>query len=92
MERHAAHQGQLARLRRIEGQVRGLVRMVEEERYCVDLLTQIRAARAALKRVEDAVLRDHVEHCVAEAIRSGDAARQKQKVDELLDVVGRFSD
>jgi DNA-binding FrmR family transcriptional regulator len=89
---HARHGGQLARLRRIEGQVRGLARMVEEERYCVELLTQLRAARAALKRVEDAVLREHVEHCVAEAIRSGDAARQREKVDELLDVVGRFSD
>jgi len=66
--------------------------MVEEERYCVDILTQIRAARAALRRVEEAVLREHVEHCVAQAIRSGDAAEQKAKVDELLDVVGRFSD
>ena len=66
--------------------------MVEEERYCVDILTQVRAARAALRRVEEAVLREHVEHCVAQAIRSGDAAEQKAKVDELLDVVGRFSD
>ena len=90
--RHARHTGQLDRLRRIEGQVGGLVRMVEQERYCVDILTQIRAARAALRRVEEAVLRDHVEHCVAQAIRSGDAAEQKKKVDELLDVVGRFTD
>ncbi len=89
---HARHTGQLERLRRIEGQLGGLVRMVEEERYCVDILTQIRAARAALRRVEEAVLREHVEHCVAQAIRSGDAAQQKAKVDELLDVVGRFSD
>ena len=70
----------------------GLARMVEQERYCVDILTQIRAARAALRRVEEAVLREHVEHCVAQAIRSGDPAEQKAKVDELLDVVGRFSD
>jgi len=89
---HARHTGQLARLRRIEGQVHGLVRMVEEERYCVELLTQLRAARAALKRVEDAVLREHVEHCVTAAIRSGDAAGQRAKVDELLDVLARFSD
>jgi DNA-binding FrmR family transcriptional regulator len=66
--------------------------MVEQERYCVDILTQIRAARAALRRVEEAVLREHVEHCVAQAIRSGDADEQKAKVDELLTVVGRFSD
>ena len=89
---HARHTGQLDRLRRIEGQVGGLVRMVEEERYCVDILTQIRAARAALRRVEESVLREHVEHCVAQAIRSGDPVEQKAKVDELLDVVGRFSD
>ena len=89
---HARHTGQLDRLRRIEGQVGGLVRMVEQERYCVDILTQIRAARAALRRVEEAVLREHVEHCVAQAIRSGEPAEQKAKVDELLDVVGRFSD
>ena len=89
---NSQHTGQLDRLRRIGGQVGGLVRMVEEERYCVDILTQLRAARAALRRVEEAVLREHVEHCVAQAIRSGDAAEQKTKVDELLDVVGRFSD
>ncbi len=90
--RHATHTGELQRLRRIEGQVRGILRMVEEERYCVDILTQLRAVRAALKRVEDSVLRRHVEHCVAQAIRSGDAAEQRAKVDELLDVLGRFSD
>ena len=89
---HARHKGQLQRLKRIEGQARGLVRMVEEERYCVDILTQIRAARAALKRVEESVLRDHVEHCVAEALRSGSRAKQRAKVDELIGVLGRFSD
>jgi DNA-binding FrmR family transcriptional regulator len=87
---HAAHTGQLARLRRIEGQVGGLVRMVEEQRYCVDILTQIRAVRAALKKVEDAVVRTHVEHCVAEATRSGTEAERRTKIDELVDVLGRF--
>jgi DNA-binding FrmR family transcriptional regulator len=90
--KHARHVGQLLRLRKIEGQVRGIVRMVEQERYCVDILTQLRAARAALHRVEDSVLREHVEHCVAQAIRSGDPAEQRGKVDELLDVLGRFSE
>ena len=80
------------RLRRIEGQVGGLLRMVEEGRYCVEILTQLRAARAALRRVEDSVLREHVEHCVAQAIRSGNAGEQRAKVDELLEVLGRFSD
>ena len=90
--KHARHLGQLQRLRRIEGQVRGIVRMVEAERYCVDILTQLRAARAALRRVEDSVLREHVEHCVAQAIRSGRAAEQQEKVEELLGVLSRFSD
>jgi DNA-binding FrmR family transcriptional regulator len=89
---HARHTGQLQRLRRVEGQVRGLVRMVEEERYCVDILTQIRAARAALKRVEESVLQDHVEHCVAQAVRGGSRADRQAKVDELVGVLGRFSD
>jgi DNA-binding FrmR family transcriptional regulator len=89
---HAQHTGQLPRLRKIEGQVKGLVRMVEEKRYCVDILTQLRAVRAALKRVEEGVLREHVEHCVAEAIRGGDKAQQQAKVEELLQVLGRYSD
>lgn len=89
---HAQHTGQLQRLRRIEGQVQGILRMVQERRYCVDIITQIRAARAALKRVEDAVVREHVEHCLAEALGSRDTARARGKVDELLDVLGRFSD
>jgi DNA-binding FrmR family transcriptional regulator len=90
--KHALHTPQLSRLRKIEGQVRGLVRMVEEKRYCVDILTQLRAARAALKRVEEEVLREHVEHCVSRALRSGNRAEQKVKVEELLGVLGRFSE
>ncbi len=90
--KQARHTGELQRLRRIEGQVRGLLRMVEEDRYCVEILTQLRAARAALRRVEDSVLRTHVEHCVAQAIRSGRPAEQRGKIDELLSVLGRFAD
>ncbi|MBL8670751.1 MAG: metal-sensitive transcriptional regulator [Alphaproteobacteria bacterium] len=77
------------RLSRLEGQVRGVARMVEEDRYCIDIITQIRATRAALARVEEEILRDHVEHCVAHAIASGDAAERQQKIDELMDVVSR---
>jgi CsoR family transcriptional regulator, copper-sensing transcriptional repressor len=75
------------RLKRIEGQVRGIARMIEEDRYCIDVLTQIRAVRAALRGVEDEVLKDHVEHCVEGAIASGDGADQRQKVHELLTVL-----
>jgi len=79
----------LKRLNRIEGQVRGLARMVEEDRYCIDIVTQIGAVRAALRRVEEEILRDHVAHCVEHAITSGDKADQRRKVKELMDVMGR---
>jgi CsoR family transcriptional regulator, copper-sensing transcriptional repressor len=79
----------LKRLQRIEGQVRGLARMVEEERYCIDLVTQISAVRAALRRVEEEILRDHVAHCVENAIASGNKTEQRRKVAELMDVLGR---
>jgi DNA-binding FrmR family transcriptional regulator len=79
-----------ARLRRIEGQVRGLVRMVEEDRYCIDVITQVQAVRAALKRVEEEVLRDHVAHCVEHAIQSGDSREQRKKVAELMHVLGKI--
>jgi DNA-binding FrmR family transcriptional regulator len=77
-----------ARLRRIEGQVRGLQKMVEEDRYCIDVLTQVNAARAALESVALQLLADHTEHCVAEAIRSGEGA--DQKVQELNEAVQRL--
>ncbi len=77
------------RLSRIEGQVRGLSRMVDEDRYCIDVLTQISAVRAALGRVEEEILRDHVAHCVEHAIASGNATEQRRKVAELMDVLAR---
>jgi DNA-binding FrmR family transcriptional regulator len=77
------------RLARIEGQVRGLSKMVEEDRYCIDIVTQINAVRSALNRVEDEILRDHVGHCVEHAIASGDKADQRQKIAELIEVFGR---
>lgn len=76
-------------LRRIEGQVRGIARMIESERYCIDVVTQISAVRAALRRVEEEILRDHVEHCMVEAIESGDRDQQRQKVQELFSVLSR---
>jgi CsoR family transcriptional regulator, copper-sensing transcriptional repressor len=79
----------LKRLKRIEGQVRGLARMVEDDRYCIDIVTQIGAVRAALRRAEEEILRDHVAHCVEHAISSGDKSDQRRKVAELMDVMGR---
>ena len=77
------------RLGRIEGQVRGLSKMVEEDRYCIDIVTQIAAVRAALRRVQEEVLKDHVAHCVEHAIASGDKADQREKIAELMAVIGR---
>ena len=79
----------LKRLQRIEGQMRGLTRMVDDDRYCIDIVTQISAVRAALRRAEEEILRDHVAHCVEHAIKSGNRAEQRKKVAELMDVFGR---
>jgi CsoR family transcriptional regulator, copper-sensing transcriptional repressor len=77
------------RLSRIEGQVRGIARMLEEDRYCIDIVTQVSAVRAALRRVEEEILRDHVAHCVEHAISSSNKADQRRKIEELMDVVRR---
>ena len=79
------------RLRRVEGQVRGIERMVEDERYCIDILTQISAASTALESLAFQVLDSHVKHCVADAMASGDPALAEAKSEELLDAVHRFS-
>lgn len=79
----------LNRLSRIEGQVRGISRMVEDDRYCVDLLTQLQAVRAALTRVESEVLKDHLDHCVMEAMTGDDMADRKAKAGELIELLGR---
>jgi DNA-binding FrmR family transcriptional regulator len=80
----------LKRLSRIEGQVRGIARMVDDDRYCIDVVNQISAVRAALARVEDEIIKDHVGHCVEHAIMSGDKTEQRQKVSELVDALGRM--
>ena len=77
------------RLGRIEGQVRGLSKMVEDDRYCIDIVTQISAVRAALRRVEEEILKDHVAHCVEHAIASGNRTDQREKIAELMAVISR---
>jgi DNA-binding FrmR family transcriptional regulator len=79
----------LNRLRRIEGQVRGVARMVEEDRYCLDILTQLQAMRAALSRVESELLKEHLGHCIEGAILSGDQNEQRQKARELIELLDR---
>ena len=80
----------IKRLNRIEGQVRGVVRMLEEDRYCIDIVTQVSAIRAALARVEGEIIKEHVGHCVEHAILSGDKSEQRRKVTELVHTLGRM--
>ncbi|HPA39840.1 MAG TPA: metal-sensitive transcriptional regulator [Phenylobacterium sp.] len=86
---HTAKPKLLNRLNRIEGQVRGIARMVEEDRYCIDVLTQLQAVRAALSKVETEILRTHLDHCIEGAIVSGDAAEQRRKAGELIELLSR---
>lgn len=79
----------LKRLSKIEGQVRGIAKMVEDKRYCIDIITQIAAVQAALQKVEDSILKDHVAHCVEHAISSGNKSDQRAKIAELMDVLAR---
>jgi DNA-binding FrmR family transcriptional regulator len=79
----------LNRLNRIEGQVRGIARMVDEERYCIDVLTQIQAVRAALTKVETEMLKEHLGHCIEGAIVSGDRDEQRKKAAELIELLER---
>jgi CsoR family transcriptional regulator, copper-sensing transcriptional repressor len=83
------HSDTLNRLRRIEGQVRGVAQMVADDRYCIDILHQVQAIRAALARVESRILKDHAACCVSEAIASGDPDEQRTKFAELVDLLER---
>ena len=79
----------LDRLRRVEGQIRGVAKMIEEDRYCIDVITQLQAAKSALMRIEEQILKDHVATCVAHALKSGNAKEQASKIDELMAVMTR---
>ncbi len=80
----------IKRLHRIEGQVRGIAKMIEEDRYCIDILHQVQAVKAALAKAESAILKDHAATCVADAISSGDEVEQRAKVDELIDLFDKL--
>lgn len=77
------------RLKRIEGQVRGISQMVVDDRYCIDILHQVQAVKAALASVETAILKDHAACCVADAIKSGDVEEQREKFNELVELFGK---
>ncbi len=85
----AVSQKVLKNLNRVEGQVRGIAKMVEEDRYCIDVVTQIEAARAALSRIESDLLRQHLGHCVHRAMNSKNASEQEKVIEELVGVFRR---
>jgi DNA-binding FrmR family transcriptional regulator len=79
----------LTRLARIQGQVGGIARMIEEDRYCIDILTQMQAIKSALRKVEEGLLKSHSDHCVAHAIRSGNEKDARRKFAELVELFGK---
>lgn len=88
---YPSHDEQLERLNKIEGQIKGVRKMIEERRYCIDIVSQIKAVEAALKQVQLGVVEKHIHHCVTEAVRSENPAHLEQKVEELVKVMGRMS-
>jgi len=87
---HPSHADESARLSRIEGQVRGVRKMIEERRYCVDILTQLSSISAALARVEDRILDRHLRSCVQDSMTGKNRADQGEKIEEIIKLVARF--
>lgn len=91
MKHGTEHCNHLPRIKRIEGQVRGISKMVEEQRYCVDILTQLKAIRSAIKSLEGKILEEHLNHCVHSALSSGNNKERQAMVEELLNLVKKAS-
>lgn len=89
-ELYPNHEEQLNRLSKIEGQLRGVRRMIEDRRYCIDIVSQIKAVNAALKQVQMGVLEKHIHHCVAESLNSRKPEHFEEKVTEIIEVLGRM--
>lgn len=90
MDQHPSHRDQLKRLNRVRGQVDGVAKMINEERYCIDILTQLRAARSALRAVEDGVLRTHLRHCIQDELSRGHTEKPSERIDELIALLTRY--
>ena len=84
------HEAQIVRLNRIEGQIRGITKMIVGGRYCVDILTQIRSASSALAKVQENIFKGHLESCVRDSLEGGDSRDRQAKVEEILDILSRF--
>lgn len=87
MKKNPSHKSNLIALRRIEGQIRGVQRMIESRKYCVDIVNQIYAVKGALARVEEKILEKHFQHCVTEAVRGSSEKEKRQKLDEILKLI-----
>lgn len=90
MAQVTTHREQVARLKKIEGQIRGVQRMIEDERYCIDILNQLQAVEAAVKVVEAKILKKHLQGCVGDAVTSGSEREQDAKLDEIIKLLFRF--
>ncbi len=90
MVKSTTHEGQLVSLKRIEGQVRGIQKMIEEKRYCVDILTQLHSIVGAVSRVEDEILKKHLEGCVVRSMKSGSEIEKREKIEEIVSLVRKF--
>ena len=90
MTNFPSHKEELERLRKIEGQVRGAQKMIEEGRYCVDILQVLSSVQGAIEKVEDSILRRHLEGCVSDAVRSGSSKERSEKFNEILELVSKF--
>ena len=84
---HPSHELQISRLRKIEGQVRGLQKMIDDRRYCMDIVSQIRAVSGALKQVELVILETHLQHCVQDALKSKDSSEAEAKIQEIVQLL-----
>ncbi len=89
MVQNPDHQDNIVALKRIEGQVRGVQRMIEDRQYCIDILNQIHAVKGALSRVEEKILQKHFQHCVTTAIMGSSEKQKQQKLDEILKLINR---
>lgn len=87
MKKNPSHKDSLVALKRIEGQVRGVQRMIEDRKYCIDILNQIHAVKGALSRIEEKILEKHFQHCVTEAVKGSSEKEKQQKLDEILRLI-----
>ncbi|NQT28548.1 MAG: metal-sensitive transcriptional regulator [Candidatus Omnitrophica bacterium] len=90
MPHKTTHDENLIALRRIEGQIKGIQRMIEEKKYCVDIVNQVHASVNALRRVAEKILAKHMEHCVVDAIKGKSEQQKKEKIDEIMEVIRRL--